>query len=105
MKLILHAADISNPSKTFYLSSSWTSRLVEEFGNQGDTEKELGMQVNPMMNRENLKKGYSMTKSFIEFVVHPYFVLLAQLIPELKFTLKYLEENKDVWKQLEENDK
>eukprot|EP01091_Cochliopodium_minus_P014769 TRINITY_DN5072_c0_g2_i2.p1 TRINITY_DN5072_c0_g2~~TRINITY_DN5072_c0_g2_i2.p1 ORF type:complete len:651 (+),score=191.39 TRINITY_DN5072_c0_g2_i2:44-1996(+) len=105
MKLILHAADISNPSKAFYVSSNWTNRLVEEFSKQGDTEKELGMQVNPMMDRSKLKKGYTMTKGFIEFVVQPYFVLLAQLMPELSFVVKNLEENKEVFKQLEENDK
>ncbi|VUZ50716.1 unnamed protein product, partial [Hymenolepis diminuta] len=46
--LILHAADISHPTKSWKLHEKWTHMLVEEFFNQGDRETARGLPVSPL---------------------------------------------------------
>lgn len=42
MKLFLHAADLNNPTKSEAVTKLWTERVLQEFFDQGDTEKRLG---------------------------------------------------------------
>jgi cAMP-specific phosphodiesterase 4 len=51
MKLFLHAADVSNPSKNMKLYRKWTDLIVAEFFAQGDKERELGIPISPGMDR------------------------------------------------------
>ena len=43
LKVMLHAADISNPTKTTENYINWTAAVMTEFWCQGDIQKELGM--------------------------------------------------------------
>jgi hypothetical protein len=45
LKLLLKAADVSNPAKATPLYLFWTDRIIEEFYAQGDEEKQLGLPV------------------------------------------------------------
>uniref|UniRef100_A0A8C2QWU5 Phosphodiesterase n=1 Tax=Capra hircus TaxID=9925 RepID=A0A8C2QWU5_CAPHI len=63
MSLILHAADISHPAKSWKLHHRWTMALMEEFFLQGDKEAELGLPFSPLC--------------FIDFIVEPTFSLLT----------------------------
>ncbi|KAJ3286403.1 hypothetical protein HK104_009056 [Borealophlyctis nickersoniae] len=51
MEIALKCADLTNPSKTFALSSKWTEVVMEEFYRQGDQERELGMPISQFMDR------------------------------------------------------
>lgn len=51
MDLIVHASDISNPIKGFEIYKLWTEKIITEFWNQGDKEKELGLPYSYMANR------------------------------------------------------
>ena len=51
MCLLLHSADVSHPTKTWDLHKEWTARCMEEFFNQGDREKEMGLDVSPLCDR------------------------------------------------------
>lgn len=42
MKMFLHSADLSNPTKPSRVSRVWTDRVMQEFFEQGDEEKRLG---------------------------------------------------------------
>ena len=41
--MLLHASDVSNPTKSWKYYGLWTERVMEEFYSQGDKEKELGL--------------------------------------------------------------
>ena len=43
MELIVHTADISNPTKPFNIYLKWAKLIFEEFCLQGDKEKALGL--------------------------------------------------------------
>lgn len=52
---ILHASDISTSLRDFDVSAQWADLLFEEFFNQGDTEKALGLEVSMLCDRETTK--------------------------------------------------
>ncbi|KAM9036666.1 dual specificity calcium/calmodulin-dependent 3',5'-cyclic nucleotide phosphodiesterase 1A isoform 1-T1 [Sarcophilus harrisii] len=75
MSLILHAADISHPAKTWELHHRWTMALMEEFFRQGDKEAELGLPFSPLCDRKSTLVAQSQI-GFIDFIVEPTFSLL-----------------------------
>ena len=54
MKVLLHAADVSNPAKQFAVAKQSAELIVEEFCRQGDLEKENGLKVSPMCERDDV---------------------------------------------------
>ncbi|XP_034350930.1 dual specificity calcium/calmodulin-dependent 3',5'-cyclic nucleotide phosphodiesterase 1A isoform X1 [Arvicanthis niloticus] len=76
MSLILHAADISHPAKTWNLHYRWTMALMEEFFLQGDKEAELGLPFSPLCDRKSTMVAQSQI-GFIDFIVEPTFSLLT----------------------------
>ncbi|XP_075036596.1 dual specificity calcium/calmodulin-dependent 3',5'-cyclic nucleotide phosphodiesterase 1A isoform X1 [Mixophyes fleayi] len=75
MSLILHAADISHPAKTWEMHQRWTDLLMEEFFRQGDKEAELGLPFSPLCDRKSTLVAQSQI-GFIDFIVEPTFTLL-----------------------------
>lgn len=67
---VLHACDISNPSKQWALQRKWSDAVVEEFLHQGDMEKTKGLNVSPNCDRNNTDQSL-LTMNFIDFVVAP----------------------------------
>ncbi len=47
----LSQADVSNPFRALDLSLEWTDRVVKEFYNQGDQEREAGITISTFMDR------------------------------------------------------
>jgi len=99
MSLIVHSADISNPTKTFYVYFKWAKLVMEEFYNQGDKEKELGINCTYDRNKVSLFKSQL---GFIDFVVIPFYELFVNLFPNLNFLVENLNDNKRRIKLLEE---
>ena len=66
---MIHCADLSNPTKPLEIYKKWVDVLLEEFYQQGDKEKELGLDISPMCDRLNT----TVAKSQVGF--HPSFPL------------------------------
>lgn len=79
-KLCLHAADISNPFKPFPICRAWAYLVLEEFFQQGDKEKAMGLTVQLLNDREKVKTAQSQI-GFIEFVVCPLYYAFANIMP------------------------
>lgn len=48
---MIHAADLSNPTKPLELYRTWADLISSEFFLQGDRERENGMDISPMCDR------------------------------------------------------
>jgi len=105
--MILHACDTSNPAKTLQISDHWTALLRDEFFQQGEAEKSLGLPFSPLCDRETVKFASSQV-GFMQFIVRPTFELFSPLVPKVKeVILKEVDENLEVWmerKQREANE-
>lgn len=98
LKNLVHCADVANPSKPLQIYTQWTTMLMEEFFRQGDLEKEKGVEVSPMMDRENASIEKSQV-GFIDFILHPLWETWADLVyPDAQEILDHLEENRN-WYQ------
>ncbi|KAL7530436.1 hypothetical protein ACHAWF_003375 [Thalassiosira exigua] len=96
---LLHAADISNPTKPAPIFTEWSERALGEFFAQGDAEKKAFLPVSPMCDREMTVKSDSQL-GFIKFIVRPTFVLLSDLIPKVvDVVLPVVEENLKYWEE------
>lgn len=102
MNLLIHSADISNPTKLFDIYFEWAKLVVEEFWDQGDKEKKLNLPC--FCDREKVTI-YQSQLGFINFIEIPYFSLLADLNPKLKFFYDNLLNNKNILLSMQEKDK
>ncbi|XP_074598258.1 phosphodiesterase dunce isoform X2 [Brevipalpus obovatus] len=92
---IIHCADLSNPTKPLYLYRRWVDMIIEESFQQGDKEREQGLDISPMCDRHNtVIEKYQV--SFIDYIVHPLYETWADLVqPDAQSILDTLEENRD----------
>ena len=92
----LHLADVGNVLKRPGDARRWAERVVDEFFLQGDRERELGLGVSPMMDREAVKVP-DMQMGFIEFVVVPFLGPTLRLLPSLSGLAFRVADNYDQW--------
>ena len=78
MCLILHCADISNPTKPYHIHCQWTEMLLEEFFRQGDDEIKIGLPASPMMDRNTTLIPDSQI-GFMNVIVKPTFTVLHDM--------------------------
>ena len=102
MNLLIHSADISNPTKKFHLYYKWAKMVVEEFFQQGDKEKELGLKCS--FDRETTTI-YQNQLGFINYIEIPFFNLFVQTFPKLNFLMDNLNDNKAEILKLQEKEK
>jgi hypothetical protein len=96
MNLLLHAADISNPCKPWEVCREWAFVCLEEFFNQGDREKELGIPVQMLNDRNRVNRPWSQI-GFLEFMIVPLNVGLVKLFPSLFELSENLQANIHGW--------
>lgn len=101
MNLLIHSADISNPTKPFDIYFKWAKLVVNEFYEQGDKEKELGLVCSCDRNKVTI---YQSQLGFINYIELPYFSLFAELFKKLKFYYDTLNSNKDKLINMQQED-
>ena len=84
LKCVLHAADISNPTRRFNDSSRLSLQIFEEFERQTADEQTLGVPVTAHMVMPTFESKCRGEVGFIRFVARPYFVALAACFPDSK---------------------
>lgn len=81
--VLIKVADISNEARPMDVAEHWLDCLLQEFFQQSDAEKLLGLPVTPFMDRDKITKPSSQC-SFIGFVLLPLFESIGQLLPQLE---------------------
>ncbi|GMR56066.1 hypothetical protein PMAYCL1PPCAC_26261, partial [Pristionchus mayeri] len=80
--LIVHACDISHPSKPWALHERWTEGVLEEFFRQGDLEASMGLPYSPLCDRHTVHVAESQI-GFIDFIVEPTMVVCGELLTKM----------------------
>ena len=83
IEMALHCADISNPAKPIACYQKWVVVVMNEFFAQGDKERDLGMNISPMFDRDNTMVSKTQG-GFIDFIIKPIYAVWGEFIPELK---------------------
>ncbi|KAL7470678.1 hypothetical protein ACHAXS_010912 [Conticribra weissflogii] len=100
LKILLHAADISNPAKPTDLAKYWAECCLAECFAQGDREDELSLPISPLCDRQTVKKADSQI-SFLQFVIQPTYALVGEVIPRVKKDiLPIVEWNLKYWRRM-----
>lgn len=99
---LLHTADISNPMKPWDICAYLADQCLEEFFAQGDQEKELGIPVQMLNDREKVNRCTSQV-GFIEFVITPLAEQMVIIFPTLSFLTRNLSLNVELWAELWKN--
>ena len=94
MNLLIHASDISNPTKPFNIYLKWAKLVVEEFCQQGDKEKALGLECTCDRKTVNLNKNQI---GFIDYVVEEFVSNYIKVFPSLKFLHDNLVKNRELF--------
>ncbi|KAI9473806.1 MAG: hypothetical protein EXX96DRAFT_579423 [Benjaminiella poitrasii] len=98
-KILIHAADISNPCRPWPVFHQLSLLVCVEFFRQGEKERELGLEVSPNMDH-NKANPSEINVGFIDFVVQPYFETLAKLFPKSIELVEVCHVNREEWLKL-----
>ncbi|RHZ68903.1 hypothetical protein Glove_292g69 [Diversispora epigaea] len=99
LKVLIHAADLSNTVRPWDISKRWSDLIVEEFFNQGDLEKTNNLPVSPNMDRKQSHQC-QISLGFGDFVVKPYFEAFASFLHQASIFLDVLADNRVLWDQM-----
>ena len=83
------------------MAVEWTILLFEEFFHQGDIEKEQGIPVSFLCDRETTQIPQSQP-GFVSFILAPLFTTVSEIMPELKQLEMTAKSNAERWKTYEE---
>ena len=97
LSVIIHSADVSNPTKPLDIYKQWAQRCVEEFFKQGDMEKRLGIPVSFNCDRDTVSLPKSQI-GFIDAIVSPLFSVVCEFFPGMNFTLENMKKNREYYK-------
>ncbi|TYZ64153.1 hypothetical protein PybrP1_004447 [[Pythium] brassicae (nom. inval.)] len=98
LQMVLHAADVSNPAKSIDLCKKWADKIMVEFYQQGDKERELQLPVSVGYDRDSPIPLEKMQAGFIIGIVRPLFHAMAQLPrARLGHCMQHLDGNLRFW--------
>lgn len=98
--LLIKCADISNVARPWDVAESWTKILQLEFANQGEMEKEVGMETALFGGPPELGNVYKLATGQIGFMsifAIPLFEGVSDILPQLRFTVEQIRSNQSRW--------
>ena len=102
--LLLHAADLSHPCKSFDQYNKWSKKVCEEFSLQYQEEVSLGLPPTEIM--KDLDKAsvyYANEFGFLKFVIKPLWDCInLWLSPRINIMIDNLEDNIETYQRLKE---
>lgn len=95
---VLHACDISNPTKKWGISKKWSERITTEYIEQGKLEKAANLTVSPFMDVKPENQP-QMSLNFIDFIVAPLNLKMCTAFPALRALGVNVVNNRHKWNQ------
>jgi len=99
LNMLLHGADMSNPMRTWELCHKYAHLCLDEFFAQGDIEREKGIPIQMLNDREKVNRPNSQI-GFIEFMIAPMVEAMVNLFAPLDGLAENLSENVHNWCEL-----
>ncbi|KAL3458049.1 hypothetical protein BJX64DRAFT_234589 [Aspergillus heterothallicus] len=101
--LLIKCADISNVARPWEVAEKWTKILQEEFANQGEMEKEVGMETALFGGPPEIGNVYKLATGqmgFMSIFALPLFEGVSDILPGLRFTVEHIRSNHTRWHYL-----
>ncbi|KAG2429188.1 hypothetical protein HYH02_014121 [Chlamydomonas schloesseri] len=100
-QMLVHLADIANPSRPFHLARGWAERVIEEFCDQGDREAACGLPVSAMCNRATMNMPRAQL-GFINIFLKPTLNCFERAAPDfVRMALEHLDLTIKEWQGLD----
>lgn len=99
MDVCMTAADLCAMYKPWETHVDLVLKIMEEFWQEGDQQKQMNMQVIPMMDRDKSDQLPSCQVGFIVGICLPCYQLMEHVLPATKPMLMGLRENLSRWRQ------
>lgn len=100
--LLIKCADICNAARPIDVATKWATILIDEFANQGEMEKELGIPTclygGPPVRGDVSKIAMSQI-GFMDMFAIPLFQGISAVFPALSFGVDELKKNRKIWEQ------
>ena len=100
LNYITHLADLSHNYKKFEISVKWVELLTNEFWNQGDKEKELGLSVSFLCDRNDINVPRSQVDFINTFLINSIDELI-EISKNFEFMKNNVINNRKIWEKLE----
>lgn len=111
IQMCLKCADIGHGARKLDIHINWTRLITKEFFKQGEKEKEFGIPVTPLCDKETCIVSKSQV-GFLEVLVRPLFKVWEEFIElhneeedelEIKVCMRNINENIEYWNEEYEN--
>ncbi|GIL88899.1 hypothetical protein Vretifemale_16705, partial [Volvox reticuliferus] len=100
LQVVLKVADLGHLAEELDVHKRWLSALEEEFFLQGDQERERGLPISPLFDRD--KQGVSKSQvGFFEFVALPMAHALTSAFPGVQPMMDCLISNYRHWRRVD----
>ncbi|KAG5676829.1 hypothetical protein PVAND_006636 [Polypedilum vanderplanki] len=103
LSLLITCSDLNDQIKTWSTVYRVAELVYTEFFTQGDLEKQMGMSPNLMFDRKKANVP-SLQIDFLDTVVKPTFEIFVQIFPETLQFLDTINENRQHWIEIKENE-
>lgn len=99
--MLLHSADVGNPTLKFELAQKWSYCIINEFTAQVERETQMNLPITEFMRiAGDIGKIRNNQTGFIDILVLPLFKAIDAHFSPLKVFTKTAEENREIWRGL-----
>ena len=97
MNILLYASDHAIPCKPTLYYFKWMAEQMEEFYQQGDIERKLGLEITAFFDRTT-SNPFIFQKGYLDVIVRPIMITITEFIPQIteEVITNGLERNKEV---------
>ena len=95
--MALKFADLSHCFKPFHIHKHWAERITNEFWALGDRERQLGIAVSPLCDRDKDSNVPESQVGFFKHICVPFYSIVADLIDPTMLPWLRVQENLHSW--------
>ncbi|KAG5459669.1 MAG: hypothetical protein BJ554DRAFT_8381, partial [Olpidium bornovanus] len=96
-EVLVHAADISNIARPWPVCKRWSDAIVEEFRFQEEMEKKSNLPLSHQREDHDHPDQTHVSLQFSDVLARPFFLVLADFMPEGNLFLEALASNRAHW--------